>query len=67
MIPGTGLGNLVTMLPKFYSVRVPHSGHSSLQLALVFYGLLYIIVRWLLIVVGYLLVKVIRFLRGGAD
>lgn len=67
MISGTGLGNPVTMLPKFHSVRVPHSGHSSLEFVFAFYGLLYSVVRWMLAVIWELGVKFFCFLRGGGD
>ena len=43
MISGNGLGNPVTMLPKYHSLLVPRLGHSSLEftfvvIASVFWG-----------------------------
>ena len=52
MISGTGLGNLVTMLPKYHSVPTPRLGHSSLEfvfalVACVLFGLYWLVaVLW---------------------
>ena len=52
MTPGTGLGNQVTMLPKYHTVRVPRLGHPYLEFTYdlfthLFWGLTELLLRGL--------------------
>ncbi len=60
MIPGTGLGNPVTMLPKHHSLRVPRLGHSALEFVFVVYASVFWGVVWVLLVLWHALVALYR-------
>ena len=67
MIPGTGLRNPVTMLPKFHSVHVPCLGHSSLEFVFVVYASVFWGVVWLFAVLWHFVHSVARRVAESND
>ena len=59
MIPGTGLGNLVTMLPKYHKVTVPLLGREDLEFVFSLFLHLFWGLCWLLQVLWQLLSRAV--------
>ena len=60
VISGTGLGNLVTMFPKFHTIRVPWLGRNDLELSYSFYAHLFWGIYWIIEVLWFGLVWVFK-------
>ncbi|MCK5133843.1 MAG: hypothetical protein KAR40_17040 [Candidatus Sabulitectum sp.] len=67
MISGTGLGNPVTMLPKYHSFRVPRLGHSALEFVFAVFASVFWGAVWILLVVWHALGALYRMAVDWRD
>ena len=65
MISGTGLGNLVIVLPKYHCVPTPRLGHPSVEFVFAVFAFVAGGLWWLVRVLWYWVVFSLRHLRGN--